>query len=278
MNSQIQLSLTVMKVKNFIKQLYYFKVRRTLISLNNIFIRKTEQQFLFILSAPFSGSTLLHKIISSSNNVSPLNISGNREGFGFPELQHIINFSKMWDENYYPDWNEIKEIWGRYIVKNREIILEKTPCHLIRVKQLKTQFPESLYITLIRNPYALAEGLMRRKKLTAQEAADCVIYYFKRIAINEQILTQNLVIKYEELSENPYQCIEKIQREIPKISKIKIQNSYKVHNIKGNPNKIENLNEIKINSLSFENKSIIKNAFLNEKNLLESFDYKLEYI
>jgi hypothetical protein len=67
------------------RNLYFFAVSKKM-ALKNLFLAKKENQYLFILSPPFCGSTLLTEIISTSKNVSCNNNIGLREGQHLPGL------------------------------------------------------------------------------------------------------------------------------------------------------------------------------------------------
>ena len=64
----------------------------------NFIFSKKDHIYLFILSPPFSGSTLLNQIISSSKNVSCNNNIGTREGQTLPGVKKIMFDKKRWDE------------------------------------------------------------------------------------------------------------------------------------------------------------------------------------
>ena len=49
-----------------------------------------EHKFLFILSPPYCGSTLLNDIISTSKNVSSNNYLNTREGQTLPEVKQFM--------------------------------------------------------------------------------------------------------------------------------------------------------------------------------------------
>ena len=76
----------------------YYKLRRLILIIPNFIFSKKEHKYLFILSPPFSGSTLLNQIISSSKNVSCNNNIGTREGQTLPGVKKIMFDKKRWDE------------------------------------------------------------------------------------------------------------------------------------------------------------------------------------
>ena len=53
-----------------VKREIYYSYIRVIRLISNLFSKNIEHQFLFILSPPYAGSTMLNQLISSSENVS----------------------------------------------------------------------------------------------------------------------------------------------------------------------------------------------------------------
>ena len=157
-------------LKILLKRLYYFGVRRK-IFLNNLLFKKNENQHLFILSPTYCGSTLLNEIISSSSNVSCNNNLGNREGQNLPETFKILFGEDKWDEKKDIDWKHIHKVWDKYWDKSKGILLEKSPPNICRAINIDKEFHNAKFICLVRNPYAQAEGSIRRNNSSAKYAA-----------------------------------------------------------------------------------------------------------
>src|ERR1039457_4720612 len=87
----------ILFIRNFIKK---------------ILTKRRKNKFLFILSPPYCGSTLLNEIISTSHSVSVNNKEGTREGQGLPSVRDMMfNHDRRWDESLDFDWEFIKKEW-----------------------------------------------------------------------------------------------------------------------------------------------------------------------
>lgn len=237
---------------------------------------RAKNKFLFILSPPYCGSTLLNEILCTSRNVSVNNIQGNREGQGLPLVREIMfNHDRRWDESLDFDWEFIKNEWMKYWDCDSPILLEKSPPNIIRAHSIKKHFTPSFFIILYRNPYAHCESLIRREHWSVEKSADFAIkclYYQKR---NIETLKKTLPFSYEDLTENPSQTKERIIKFLPELSDISLENEFNAHNFKNEKMKISNLNFEKMKLISHSDLECINSIFKNELNVLSYFNYTL---
>ena len=84
------------KLNSTKRNIYFFFVRQ-FIALKNLFLKRRENIVLFILSPPFSGSTLLNQILSTSSNISCNNNIGLREGQHLPIVNKIMFHDERWN-------------------------------------------------------------------------------------------------------------------------------------------------------------------------------------
>ena len=78
--------------------------------ITNLWKQKPSHTYLFILSPPGCGSTLLNVILSSSKSVSVNNPYGTREGQRLPVVDAIMfEHDRRWDEKLDFDWEFIKK-------------------------------------------------------------------------------------------------------------------------------------------------------------------------
>ena len=106
-----------------------------------------NHKFLFILSPPHSGSTLLSEVLSLSENVSENNPVGTREGQQLPEVAPLLfRQSRRWEPDFKPDWPQIKRIWLKYWDVTRPVLLEKSPPNIVRAAELSIHFVPAFFI------------------------------------------------------------------------------------------------------------------------------------
>ena len=134
--------------------------------------KKMKNKYLFILCPPYSGSTLLNELISTSNNVSSNNNQGTREGQKLPSVKKIMfDHDDRWNIGLKYDWEFIKKEWLKHWDISKPILLEKSPPNLIRAFDIQSCFQPCYFICMIRNPYAFCEGFIRYENQWNQKRA-----------------------------------------------------------------------------------------------------------
>ena len=255
-----------------------FNIIKGRILYKNLFAEKAkEHQYLFILCPPFSGSTLLTKIIQTSPNVSVNNPRGSKEGQKIPEVKNIM-FKKTdrWDPENKFDWNYIKKIWHRYWDGSKSILLEKSPPNIIRTNEIENNFTPIKYLAMVRNPYAHIESQIRRTNRSVEKAAEFTIncYEYQKYNI-ERFKNKILFFTYEDLTNRPNYKKNEIIEFIPDLTKLNINKKFEDHTKRTNNKNITNLNDSKISKLTREQKNIINKTLLTRKDLLDYFGYDI---
>ena len=256
-----------------IKRLLYFNIIAIKILLKNYFFSGKDFKYLFVLSPPFCGSTLLTQIISSSNNVSCNNNIGLMEGQHLPQAKDILFTKDRWDIDKKIDWIKVKSIWHKYWDLSKPILLEKSPPNIIRVEKINKYFNKVKFICLVRNPYAQIQSNLRRYNTDIKVATTDYIKYlkFQKENLNKY---DSILIKYEDLTEQPLIEKEKIIQYLPALNDIKIDLKFSAHNIRKSKNlPLTNLNKESIDMLSKEQISSINIILKKEEKILSFFNY-----
>ena len=246
--------------------------------LKRLIKRRTDNKFLFILSPPYCGSTLLNQILSSSRAVSANHDKGTREGQKLPfvrEVMYDIGGIKRWDEALDFDWEFIKKEWMKYWDITRPILLEKSPPNIIRTQSIQNFFKPTYFIVFYRNPYAQCESIIRKYNATPIEAAKKTIRRLTYQKNNLESLRNTLQLSYEELTENPEQTILRFRAWLPELSDINIDQKFSAHNFKNKKMRITNLNDEKISKLTSKQVKGINSIFEEQEEILSFFGYKL---
>jgi hypothetical protein len=227
--------------------------------------------YVFILCPPYSGSTLLWKLISTSDAVSSLP----KEGQFLPEVRKVMR-RDPWNSSVQLPWEEIKEVWDRYWDQNKPLLLEKSPPHIIRTAEIIKHFNPVYFLLMVRNPYAHCESLMRRNKIKAEEAAEFTVFCMRQQAENATHLKNTLIFTYEELVQNPKLISQKIQTFIPQIGNLQYEQEFETRAINGiRPRKIIDLNQQKINNLSPNDLKKIEKILRRNRDIMEDWGYEL---
>lgn len=227
--------------------------------------------YLFVLCPPYSGSTLLWKLLSTSANVSALP----DEGQFLPEVSDVMR-AKPWDREHALPWPEIKRVWESYWDHNKPLLLEKSPPNLIRTRDIQAHFQPVKFVIMVRNPYAQAEGLMRRNGWKARFSAHFAMRCLRAQLENSRELDNALVLTYESLVADPVDACARVSAFIPELDDIDSAASFNVHSIDGTVNRpITELNSKKIAALDAETLETINTVFREHQDTLAAWGYEL---
>ena len=259
---------------SFIRKIYYIYIRFIRL-FSYFFYKNVSHQFLFILSPPYAGSTMLTQLIASSKNVSCNNNLGTREGQLLPGVKDFMFQNDRWDEKVQYPWKKVKKIWMRYWDCSKPIFLNKSIPNIMRVDEIQKVFSPIQYMCIVRNPYAQVEGLMRRNSQDAKSAAKFAIkclYYQSKNKKREN----TLFFTYEELCDNRHEVFQKIVDFAPKLKDLDLDMNFTSHNFKTKGKmKMVNLNQEKISKISKKDFKIINSIFEKNEIILSEFGYKI---
>ncbi|MEL6866852.1 MAG: sulfotransferase [Bacteroidota bacterium] len=243
--------------------------------LGNRFRKARYQKFLFLLCAPYSGSTLLHELLSTSPQVSANNIFGTREGQSLPEYRKLIDYRQRWEEGHNLPWEAIRQVWMQYWDISKPILLDKSPPNLMHTAAIQQHFSPAYFIAMTRNPYAHCESLHRRDQMSIEEAAKfslrCLQYHRRNIEKCPNLLC----FRYEDLMEEPDRVQQQIQDFLPQLGPLEMKRHFKAHNFKNKRLPLSNLNAEKIARLSIQQRQKINRIWGAHTDLLAYFDYPL---
>jgi len=227
--------------------------------------------YLFVLCPPYSGSTVLWKLLSTSANVSALP----DEGQFLPELREIMR-ARPWDAGYALPWPDIKRVWESYWDLEQPVLLEKSPPNLIRTQEILAHFRPASFIIMVRNPYAQSEGLVRRNHWTIRKAANFSLMCLRRQRENARALQNATVLTYEALVRDPAAACAQLTAFIPALGELDSSASFEVHSIDGTVERtITDLNARKIAALGADGIAALNAVFEPQRDTLEAWGYRL---
>jgi hypothetical protein len=227
--------------------------------------------YLFVLCPPYSGSTLLWKLLSTSANVSALP----DEGQFLPELKDVMR-DKPWDAAHELPWPAIKQVWDSYWDQGKPVLLEKSPPNIIRTRDILAHFRPVRFVIMVRNPYAQSEGLMRRNNWPATKAANFAMMCLRTQLQNRRQLDDAVVLTYESLVEDPAGACASMARFLPELSDMDAGASFEVHSIDGTVSRpITDLNEKKIAALAADTVAALNEVFRRHRETMDAWGYPL---
>jgi len=192
----------------------------------------TPDRWIFILGCYNSGTSLLAKILSSHRLIGGLPDEGMYftdvlpypEQFGWPRMwircvdKLYLDHATIHDKTV----SRIKRQWSLAYPKGSQNLVEKTPSNVLRMKFLQTHFEPAYFVAVVRNGYAVSEGIRRRAqpgRFGNQHYKDS--YPLELCAeqwrASDEVITKErsglnsfLQVRYEDLTEKPEQVLAQI--------------------------------------------------------------------
>ncbi len=246
----------------------------------------SEPAFLFILTPPFSGSTVLAKILNTSSRSMIL-----KERAEGQCLIPGMFSADRWNPDKYIDWESVRSVWlSKYqevnaYVETLNLIIEKSPANLVRAEQLRHHFPNSKFFAFNRNPYASCSSSFHRGHSDKNLSQDARLNIFRKLA-RKWIVRSSFIKKviedwsipyfsYEQFCDETEMCIQKVIDICPEISDINIQAKVKVKDY--DRQSIVDQNERQIKLLHPEDISAIFSEISGESDILDFFKYNAHY-
>lgn len=177
------------------------------------------EQWVFLVGCYNSGTTLLSKMLGWHPDISALPTEGHFLTDQFVK-DYEVGLPRMWagreelfrliEKDTGPDPARVKKEWGMRLNTAKPVLVEKSPSNSVRVRWLNHHFQPACFICIIRNGYAVAEGIRRKadpKHLRDGWPIEMAAYQWKRtyevIEEDSVYLKRMLFVKYEDLVNDP---------------------------------------------------------------------------
>ena len=179
-------------------------------------------KWVFIVGCNNSGTTLLQNILEKCGEFSTMPYEGQRHTKILPRA-YKYGFDRVWSE-YASDLqlplNLKASLMPRLVhdwftalpIPVKKMIVEKTPANVLRMDFLNECFPNAYFIGLVRNGYAVAEGIKRKSGHTVERAARHWQKVCENLKENSQKVENYLEVSYEELTDNLSACSDKLSK------------------------------------------------------------------
>lgn len=174
-------------------------------------------KWVFVVGCYNSGTTLLAEVLGTHPMISALPDEGQFLTDQFA-ADHELGLSRMWvkredlyrltEQDAGPDVRRLKKEWGMRLDLRKPILLEKSPPNIARTRWLQEHFENAHFIGIIRNGYAVAEGIRRKGRpahLERWPLEDCA-YQWRRanLLLEEDAAELNkfMWVRYEDLADD----------------------------------------------------------------------------
>ncbi len=231
------------------------------------------KKWIFILGCYNSGTTLLKDILASHPEIGTLPGEGVRFTDALPRPEEF-GWNRMWcrcldqlrlqpSEDMEARAHRIKRQWSILYPSGRPFLLEKSVANAVRTDFLQTYFAPAYFIYLVRNGYAVAEGI-RRKANPAKygnptyPSSYPIALCAEQWRATDRILTADrprlerfLCLKYEELAATPGSSLQTVTDflGLDPLEDGKLHRSWQVHGLQS---EIRDMNEDALERLSDE--------------------------
>lgn len=229
------------------------------------------QAYVFVLCPPYCGSTVLWKLIATSERASALP----DEGQFLPEVRDAMR-DRPWDASRRMPWPEIKAAWHRYWDDSKPYLLEKSPPHLIRTAEIREHFDPVRFVVMVRDPYAHVHGLMTRNRWSAAEAARFAVRCLQAQRHNLEHDPDALRLTYEELVDRPEAAARRIEAFLPELGALDARARFRTPTLRGPVERpLVNLNRQKVGLLTRRDVRAINAELEPHRELLAYWGYAL---
>lgn len=226
----------------------------------------SPDKWVFIVGCYNSGTTLLSEVLANHNEIGYLPTEGHFLTDQFPS-EYDIGISRMWmyREDLYrltekdtgPDVIRIKKEWNmRMKERSKPVFLEKSPQNGARTRWLQEHFDNAYFIGVIRNGYAVSEGISRKAKPEHRMGKWPIETCAKQWCHSNKVLEEDAAhldnfmwIRYEDFTEDPQSELNKVLKFIgvDQYEKFDPQQQWSIHERTEN---IKNMNNESISKLS----------------------------
>ncbi|MEM9301998.1 MAG: aspartyl/asparaginyl beta-hydroxylase domain-containing protein [Pseudomonadota bacterium] len=241
---------------------------------------------LFICIPNNSGSSLVSKLVGRSSAVAVLPDEGQHvDGYvgPIPRELGVVHFYSECDaftDSASYDWPEIRRVWNEHWDADdaaAAVRVEKSPPNVVRMDMLDAEFPEANFVISWRNPYAMAEGILRNNwQARVSQAARHAIRMLERARKNiERFGERSVAMSYEELTAQPQTFLNRLRELLPELGELRVDSDREIV-VKGsrysgirdrNAEQIANLSPLMIRQLNL--------VFEHHIAELEHFGYEL---
>lgn len=239
----------------------------------------SPQKWVFVIGCYNSGTTLLSTILSKHPEIASLPTEGAflTDGMKTPES---CGWVRMWhkcldqieqDENTAADLaTRIKRQWGFWYDGSKPIFLEKSISNAARIKFLEKHFQPAYFIYIVRNGYAVAEGIRRKsdlKKWATPVSGDkyplelCAEQWLESdqyVSSNATDFKHFMTVKYEDLAENTDQVVAEVCQFIGIASEPLLDIGQQTLDVTGYSSTVKNMNASSLKRLNAEDVQTIQ--------------------
>lgn len=260
---------------------------------------ETITTHLFGITMNHSGSTFLMRAIATCRSVWSLPLEGQFAlGYAGPRLGQgrLAGAQKIWasrrrwrealaDAGAY-DWTRIRAAWyfqARARDPRAPVFFTKSPPHLLLVDELVRYFPNPRFLFVVRNPYAVCEGICRFREarglgpfdgslpeVAARHAVTCLEHQRRNVAVHRD---RGVFFTYETMCGEPERVASMVRGLVPEIDDLALRRRLPV---KGRYDEmLTDMNARQIARLAPGRIAAFNRVFRAHRDVLDHFGYEM---
>lgn len=245
----------------------------------------TDKTWIFLVGCYNSGTTLLAELLGQHPSISALPTEGHFITDQFVK-DYNIGLPRMWvdredifrltEDDEGPDPIRIKKEWCMRLDPGKPVLLEKSPSNTAKMRWLQRHFENAHFIGIVRNGYAVAEGISRKAEphhLAEGWPIEKSAWQWRR---SNEVMQQDaaslqryIQVTYEDLTSDTRGTLERIAGfvGIPGFEDIGSDRPWRIHE---RDEKVRDLNDESISRLSREQIAKINQV---AGDMLDAFGY-----
>lgn len=227
----------------------------------------TNKKWVFLVGCYNSGTTLLADLLGDHPEISALPTEGHFITDQFIK-DYDVGLPRMWvqrEDLFYltendqgPDVVRLKKEWAMRLDAQKQVLLEKSPPNTAKMRWLQKHFENAHFVGIVRNGYAVAEGISRKAEphhLKAGWPIEMSAYQWARsnevMLEDAKRLKKFFLVKYEDLAKDPSTVLNQVADylQISPFQRVEANKSREIHE---RSDAIRDLNEVSMRRLTPE--------------------------
>ncbi len=238
-----------------------------------------KYQWCFIVGCNNSGTTLMQDLLEQTLPVSTMPHEGQRYTNVLQRgsrrshervWTEFIDDLQMSEHDSFSCAPRLLHDWmSEYRSPRETILIEKTTVNAVRMRWLQQVFPNSYFIGMVRNGYAVAEGIHRKGNKDYVRGSKHWAKVNETMLEDSKYVSNFMVMKYEDLVSEPYLALEKLVKFLGFENAVLKSEGNLASILTG----IQNMNPESTNRINEDESKIIEE---NALNMLNYFNYTIK--
>ncbi|MFL9839906.1 sulfotransferase [Sphingomonas sp. ST-64] len=258
-------------------------------------LERLVQTHLFVIGPNNSGSTFLRRAFENSRHSWNLDREGQHmAGFSGPRTRGSGK-ALIWNatperraEFADPaafDWERSRRAWYFHAFARdpgASVFVTSSPPFLLQVEALRTGFRDARFIFLTRDPYAIAEGVLRRaaqQQIAADEdIVDVVAAHVIRCLADQKrnqtdFASCGIALRYEDMCADPARSAQAVRALVPALDDFTLEGAVAVKGMYREP--LRDMNAQQLARMPIATRARLTERFREHETLLADFGYQL---